>query len=58
MSEAYVETSQTACRQVGHRVGMDWFELPECEGCQAQRDWEYIYRSRDMIDGIQKGETQ
>ena len=49
MSEAYVETSQTACRQVGRKVDGVWEDLPECVGCTAQRDWQYIMISRKRI---------
>lgn len=44
------------CRQVGrrhHSMGGGhylWADLPECEGCQAERDHEYIATSRYAID--------
>ena len=49
MSEAYVETSQTACRQVGQKVNGEWQDLPECVGCQAEKDVEKITEGRERI---------
>lgn len=36
------------CRQVGERINKVWVELPECVGCTAEKDIEYINKMREM----------
>lgn len=38
------------CRQIGRRVDGTWEPLPECVGCIADKDREYIAESRAKID--------
>ena len=50
MSEKYITHTLTRiCRQVGRKVNGVWEDLPECVGCTAQRDWQYIMISRKRI---------
>ena len=40
----------SACRQVGMRTDAGWTHLPDCEGCNQVKDYEYINKSRKDID--------
>lgn len=51
VSEKYIQHTMTMiCLQLGKRIGMDWVELDECLECESERDWDYITRSRRMIE--------
>ena len=38
------------CRQVGRRMCDGWAPLPECDGCQSEKDEAFIIQARLNID--------